>query len=118
MSDLKTEIPKELGIEIGGPGRAYFDDVIVDNLFDAVLEVSAAVWTVRDRQIVLEKVLAEKGIDVSADIEAYVPDDATLDARRAERDEMVARIFKGFMRRPNASTPKSPDEPSLREITD
>ena len=35
MSDLKTEIPKELGIEIGGPGRAYFDDVIVDNLFDA-----------------------------------------------------------------------------------
>ena len=118
MSDLKTEIPKELGIEIGGPGRAYFDDVIVDNLFDAVLEVSAAVWTVRDRQIVLEKVLAEKGIDVSADIEAYVPDEATLDARRAERDEMVARIFKGFMRRPNASTPKSPDEPSLREITD
>lgn len=118
MSDLKTEIPKELGIEIGGPGRAYFDDVIVDNLFDAVLEVSAAVWTIRDRQIVLEKVLSEKGIDVSADIEAYVPDETSLEERKAERDEMVTRIFKGFMRRPNNATPKSPDAPSLREITD
>lgn len=118
MSDTKTEIPKELGIEIGGPGRAYFDDVIIDNLMDAVVEVSAAVWTVRDRQIVLEKILSEKGIDVSADIEAYVPDEATLAERKAERDEMVARIFQSFLRRPNASAPKSPDEPSLREIND
>jgi len=118
MSDKKAEIPEELGIEIGGPGRAYFDDVILDNLFDAVLEVSAALWTVRDRQIILEKVMADKGIDVSAEIEAYVPDEMLLQARTAERDEMVARIFKGFMRRPTASTPKTADDPSLREITD
>lgn len=118
MSKPNIEIPEELGIEIGGPGRAYFDDVIVDNLFDAVLEVSAALWTVRDRQIILEKVLAEKGIDVSAEIEAYVPNETDLAERKAERDEMVARFFKGFMRRPNADAAKSPDEPSLREITD
>ena len=118
MSDTKAEIPKELGLEIGGPGRAYFDDVIIDNLMDAVVEISAAVWTVRDRQIVLEKVLSEKGIDVSAEIEAYVPDEASLNERKAERDEMVARVFQSFLRRPNANAAKSPDDPSLREITD
>lgn len=118
MSETKVDIPKELGIEIGGPGRAYFDDVMIDNLMDAVLEISAAVWTVRDRQIVLEKVLSDKGIDVSADIEAYVPDENMLAQRKAERDEMVARVFQSFLRRPNASAAKSPDDPSLREITD
>ena len=118
MSKSKVDIPKDLGIEIGGPGRAYFDDVIIDNLMDAVLEISAAVWTIRDRQIILEKVLSQKGIDVSDEIEAYVPDKNTLAERKTERDEMVARVFQSFLRRPNATAAKSPDESSLREITD
>jgi hypothetical protein len=118
MSKTNTEVPIELGIEIGGPGRAYFDDVVIDNMFDAVLEVSAAIWTVRDRQIILEKVLAEQGISVTDAIEAYVPSEEDLDERIAERDEMVARIFKSFMRRPDGHAAKSPDEPSLRDITD
>lgn len=115
---MTAEIPKDLGIEIGGPGRAYFDDVMIDNLFDSLLEVSAALWTVRDRQIVLEKVLAEKGVDVADAIEAYVPNEQDLAERKAERDEMVARVFKSFLRRPDGAAAKTPDDPSLRDITD
>ncbi|MEO0607981.1 MAG: hypothetical protein AAFY82_07100 [Pseudomonadota bacterium] len=112
------EIPEKLGFEINGPGRAYFDDVTIDNLFDSIMELSAAVWTVRDRQIVLETVLAEKGIDVTEAIETYVPDEASLAARTEERDALAARIFSGFLRRPTSEAAGSPNDPSLRDITD
>lgn len=118
MSKKQTDIPADLGIEIGGPGRAYFDDVVIDNLFDAMLELSAALWTVRDRQIILEKVLAQNGMSVSDAIEAYVPTDDDLAERIAERDEIATRIFGSFLRRPDRNVAKSPDEPSLRDIQD
>ena len=112
------DIPEKLGFEINGPGRTYFDDVTIDNIIDSIMELSAAVWTVRDRQIVLETVLAEKGIDVTDAIEAYVPDQASLDARTAERDALAERIFSGFLRRPTSEAAGSPNDPSLREIAD
>ena len=115
MSEKQTVNP-DLGIEINGPGRKYFDDVMIDNLMDAVVEMSAVLWTVRDRQIVLEKVLAEKGIDASKLIESYLPDTSEKAARAAERDDMVKSIFSGFLRRPNDLAAKNADDPSLRQI--
>lgn len=98
----KTEVPKELGNEIGGNGRVYFDNVVIDNMLDALLELSATVWTHHDRVIVLEKILAAKGIDVSEEIEAHLPDEAEIAARTAERDAFVERIFGAFLRRPTS----------------
>jgi len=114
----KPEVDPELGLEINGPGRQYFDNVIIDNLMDALVEMSATVWTVRDRQIVLEKILLEKGIDANTLIEAHIPGEAELAERAAEREEMVSRIFRSFMRRPNNDTALDADVPSLREIKD
>lgn len=96
----KMEVPAELGEEIGGNGRVYFENVVIDNVLDALLELSATVWTHHDRVIVLEKILAAKGIDVSDEIEAHMPDDMEIAARAAERDEFVNRIFGSFLRRP------------------
>ncbi|MCG8440811.1 MAG: hypothetical protein MI723_03290 [Caulobacterales bacterium] len=118
MADGDMKTPPDLGVEIGGPGRVYFDDVVVDNLMDAVIELSAALWTVRDRQIVLEKVLAEKGVDVAAAIERHMPDAEEHAARQAERDALAQRIFKSFLRRPTADAAKDHDAPSLRQIED
>jgi hypothetical protein len=92
------EVPP-LGSEIDGPGRRYFDDVVIDNLLDAFLELSAELWTVRDRADVLEAVLATKGIEVAAAIEAHRPDAAELARRRAAREAFVARIGAPFLRR-------------------
>lgn len=111
-------VPKDLGVEIGGPGRAYFDNVMFDNILDSVMEMSAAIWTVRDRQIVLEKILAEKGIEVTDLIEQHTPGDAELAERKSERDELANRIFKSFLRRPTNDTAKDPNAPSLRKIED
>jgi hypothetical protein len=107
---------EKIGFELNGPGRAYFDNVVTDNMLDALLELSAAVWSVRDRQIVLEKVLAEQGIQVSELIEQHMPDEAELEMRRAERDALAQSLLRSFLRRPTLDASMSPDTPSLREI--
>ena len=48
--------------EIDGPGKQYFDDATLDSLFEAVVELTAQVWTYRDRAIVLETVAAVPGM--------------------------------------------------------
>lgn len=116
--DNTENVDPNLGIEINGPGRQYFDNVVTDNIMDALVELSAVLWTVRDRQIVLEKILADNGIDADALIEAYIPDEAEIADRTEERDEMVQQVFKGFLRRPDNNVAKNVDVPSLREITD
>lgn len=101
-SKTSVDVPATLGEEIGGAGKAYFDDVVIDNILDALLELSAAVWTYHDRVIVLEKVLADKGIEVSDAIEAHLPDQEEIAAREAERAALVQRVFGSFVRRPTA----------------
>lgn len=105
MSDQPgKDVPPILGVEIYGPGRTYFDNVVIDNLLDALLELSAAVWTYHDRVIVLEKVLEKQGLLVSEAIEAHLPDAAELEARAAERAALVERVFGSFVRRPVSGT--------------
>lgn len=119
MTDTDTmEVPTDLGREIGGPGRAYFDSVVTDNVVDSLMEIAALLWTVRDRQIVLEKILAEQGNDVASLIEAHVPDEAEIEARRVERDAMVQQVFRSFLRRPDSSDALDPNAPSYKEMED
>ena len=47
----------------------------------------------RERLDTLERILDEKGSVSRADIEAYIPDEATEAERRAWRAEYVERIF-------------------------
>ena len=98
---MKSEIDgKAIGEEINGPGRQYFDDVVIDNIMDALLELSASVWTYRDRLFILEKVLEQQGTDVGKLIESYQPSFEDNMARREERQAFVNRVFHSFSRRP------------------
>ncbi len=92
-------IGTEIGQEIDGPGRAYFDNVVTDNIIDAFMELAAEVWTIRDRQHVLETVLAGQGVDAATLIEAHCPEADELAARKALREAFVARLLAGFLRR-------------------
>jgi hypothetical protein len=100
-SPVPNPSPVAIGIEIDGPGPAYFDSVVTDNLLEAFMELAAEVWTIRDRQAVLETVLAAKGIDAAALIEAHRPAPAEIAARKALREAFVARLLAGFLRRPD-----------------
>ncbi len=97
-----TEVPAQLGEEIGGPGKAYFENVVIDNILDALLELSAATWTFQDRLLVLEKVLEKHGINAAEEIEKHVPDEAEIASRAEQRAAMVQRVFGNFVRRPVA----------------
>jgi hypothetical protein len=116
--DAKAALKADLGFEIGGPGRVYYDDVVTDNVVDALLELAAMLWTVRDRQIVLEKVLAERGLEVESLIESYTPTAADNERRREEREAMVAQVFRSFLRRPEAGAASDPYAPSRRDLED
>lgn len=90
-----------IGQEIDGPGKAYFDHVVTDNIMDALVELAAEVWTTRDRLLILEAVLAERGIDAAALIEAHVPSEAVKAERKTQREAFIAQIFASFTRRPS-----------------
>ncbi len=106
---ISGEVPADLGEEIGGKGRVYFENVVIDNLIDAMLELAGAAWAHHDRVLVLEKVLEKKGIAVTDEIEAHLPDGDELAARAAERDAYVERIFGSFLRRPTGDLPGRSD---------
>jgi hypothetical protein len=98
--DLPTSIERPpVGDEIDGPGKAYFDHVVTDNIMDALVELSAEVWTTRDRLTILEAVLSEKGIDAAALIEAHVPSAEVKAARKAAREAFITQVFASFSRR-------------------
>lgn len=103
MSEADPKFP--VGGEIDGPGKQYFDNVVLDNILDVVLELSASVWTIRDRNIVLERVLSDvlsqqgKDVDLNALVEAYQPTAEDKAARAAERAEFVSGVFASFSRR-------------------
>ena len=88
-----------IGGEINGPGKAYFDHAVTDNIMDALVELAAEVWITRDRLMVLEAVLADRDIDAAALVEAYVPDDTSKAARKAARDAFITQVFASLSRR-------------------
>ncbi|MEO0411448.1 MAG: hypothetical protein AAF221_06385 [Pseudomonadota bacterium] len=105
-SNVTTSKERIVGDEIDGVGKQYFDNVVIDNLMDAFLELAAEVWTLKDRGIVLETVLTDvlkeqgKDADINALIEAYEPSEEIKAARKGQRSQFVASVFASFSRRP------------------
>jgi hypothetical protein len=93
--------PQPIGTEISSRGPDYFDNVVFDNLIDALLELSAEVWVCRDRQLVLEAALKSHGIDAAALIEAHQPTPEEAAQRKAAREAFTQRLFGSFLRRPD-----------------
>jgi hypothetical protein len=72
-----------------------------DALTQTVLTLAKEVWTLRDRQIVLEAVLQERGIDVAAAIERYQPAGDVKTRLADERRRFLADIVDAL-----SATPK------------
>jgi hypothetical protein len=63
-----------------------------DPLAQVVLALAKEVWVLRDRQILLEAVLAERGVDVTATLDAYQPKGAVAERLAGERRRFAAEI--------------------------
>jgi hypothetical protein len=78
------------------PERTILGATSTDRLADAVLALAREVWVMRDRQIVLEAVLMQHGIDVASAIDGFTPD-AELEARlEGERDRLIEAVARAL----------------------
>ena len=74
------------------PEIDYFETVSKSDMMRVVLALATEVYAMRDRQKLLEDILAKNGADLSRldePVEAATYDEYRL----AERDEFVARVF-------------------------
>ena len=64
----------------------------IDKVGQALMTLASELWAVKDRQFVTETILKARGIDISEDIDTYVPD-AELEAKlSAERQALVKKV--------------------------
>jgi hypothetical protein len=86
------------------PPRQILKPGQIDDLGQALLALTREIWLLTDRQLVLEKVLARRGLDVMAEIDAFTPDAdfaADLEVRRNRLLEVVLEALGAGSRGPS-----------------
>lgn len=71
----------------------FYDTPGMDDAMAMILVLANELSVVRDRLDTVERVAAAKGIMLDAEIEAYEPDQAVLEAREARRQDFLSRLF-------------------------
>ena len=65
----------------------------LDEAMSMIMVLANELSVVRDRLDTVEKVAAAKGVMLDAEIEAFEPDQATLEARELRRQDFLTRLF-------------------------
>jgi len=76
--------------------RQILDPGQIDRVADALLALTRELWVTRDRQILLENVLARHGIDAGAQIDALEPDAALQSRLDGERDRLIGAVVEAL----------------------
>lgn len=71
----------------------FFSDPMIDKLLEIVLLLGGEMWTVRDRQQVMEHLLATQGRVTPDLIETFKPDQEFEDRGEAQRLQFIQRIY-------------------------
>ena len=92
---------------VGDVEKAVFlGNPLLDNLFSSLLAINAETWANRRRTMVLERLLAEKGVTTEM-IEGYMPTPEEEVEWRAERDRFIDMTLGPMLR--EGSLPISAD---------
>ena len=86
--DYVRELP---GFERGHPH--YFKDPMIDHLLEIVLQLGAETWVNRDRQLVMEHLLATEGKVTPEMIEQFDPPPEFKEQLRAQRRSFTNRLY-------------------------
>jgi len=86
--DYVKDLP---GYDRGHPH--YFKDPMIDHLLEICLQLAGEVWVNRDRQMIIEHLLATEGKVTPDMIEAFKPNIDMKDAMRNARRVFTERIF-------------------------
>jgi hypothetical protein len=83
--------------------RRLLDDHQIDDVARALIALTREVWVLTDRQIMLERLLHQHGIDTSA-IDAADPDAETAVVLDRRRENLLAAVL-GQLRGQSAGDP-------------
>ncbi len=109
----ETEYVKDLpGFETTNP--QFFRDPMIDKLLEITLLLGGEIWTNRDRQMVMEHLLATEGVVTPDLIETFKPDEDFEERCEQLRLQFVQRIFGGLY--DNADIPD--DQNHFKWLTD
>ena len=90
--DAETEYVKDLpGFEPTSP--QYFKDPMIDKLLEIVLLLGGEIWTNRDRQMIMEHLLATEGQVTPDLIETFQADEEFEENAEKLRLQFVQRIY-------------------------
>ncbi|MEO0574171.1 MAG: hypothetical protein AAF004_01820 [Pseudomonadota bacterium] len=90
MSQIRSE---EMPRKARGKRARFFEAEGVDELLTMVIELTSQVSALRERQYVTEKVLSQKGIDVSDAIEHYQWTDSDEQIMGVERERLLHAVL-------------------------
>jgi hypothetical protein len=82
------------------PPRQILDPAQIDHVAEAVIGLARELWVLTDRFTIMEKVMAARGIDLAAEIDAYEPDatvQAELSAKRAALMRTILTALRAEM---------------------
>lgn len=84
--------------------RRLLADHQIDDVARAVIALTREVWVLADRQVLLERLLREHGIDTGA-IDRTEPDAETMAELDRRREQMLGAVL-GQLRGPSAGPPQ------------
>ena len=88
----ELEYVKDLpGFERGHPH--YFRDPVIDHLLEVVLMLGGELWVNRDRQMIMEELLASEGKVTPEMIEAFKPGPAFIEKQQEARRAFTERVY-------------------------
>ena len=82
------------GFDRGSP--LYFADPMIDRLMTIVLQLGAELWVTRDRQMIVEHLLATEGRVTPQMIEQFKPSPQMAEAQRDARRALAKSLYGGL----------------------
>lgn len=87
--DYVKDLP---GFERGHPH--YFRDPMIDHLLEIVLQLGGELWVTRDRQMVMEHLLATEGKVTPEMIEQFKPPAEMTEKLKEQRRTFTRRVYQ------------------------
>jgi hypothetical protein len=100
-SQASAAVPADAELTASGVAQptqepSFLRDPAQDALLDALVALTAELWVERDRRMLLEKLLAARGILEADALEQFRPSESDGRERGAARDALVRRILSAF----------------------
>lgn len=106
--------PPQLPRDARGKRPQFYAAAGLDEAMGMIMVIANELMVVRDRLDTIEQVSHARGIDLPAEIEAFVPGAPVLEAREARRQEFLERLF--YLVRKDAAEQAARETPeSFRE---